>query len=495
MSRETIGQDEWVAQHQARLQARTGLLRLAERIYATLPLRVWLLLILALAAALPFIDSGDQVMQIAGNVLLMTVLALGLNIVAGFAGMLDLGFIAFYGVGAYTYAYLSSNFIGINGVHVSALVTIVIATLLGALVGLLLGSASMRLSGDYLAIVTLGFGLAFVNVMNGLTRVSLPGQADTVNLTGGPNGITGIDDLHILGLTISTRVGYYFILLLAVVIVLWISHNLQKSPVGRAWRSLREDELAASVMGMDVRWLKLQAFAFGAGIAAFAGAIFAARQGSIFPESFDTNLLITLYAIVVLGGLGSLPGVVIGALIMMIVPELLRLPATAGVIFYGMILVLLWTILRPRRLLWGLLLALILFGLVVQVLAGLVTVPGYAETSGLLAWWTVPPDLQGAGAIIDLIRHWLVIPEDFRIIGNYAYVATILLVMALSRVQRGWMRLALLLPTLYLAIMTWELRLSQEPSITRLIFIGLVLVILMIFRPNGILGTRRVEIV
>ena len=495
MARNSIGQDEWVSQHSQRVQPRSGLQRVMNRLNRLLPLRIWLLILLGIAIAVPFVFSSDQAVQIAGNVLLMALLALGLHIVAGYAGLLDLGFVAFYEVGAYTYAYLSSSFVGASGIHFPSLLTILIATLLGALVGLLLGSASLRLSGDYLAIVTLGFGLAFVNVMNGLTRVALPGVEGTVNLTGGPNGITSIDDLSFLGLKFSTRIEYYFVLLVALLIVLRVVYSLHKSPLGRAWRSMREDELAAKSMGMDVRWLKLQAFAFGAAIAAFAGAIFAARQGSVFPEGFDTTLLITIYAIVVLGGLGSLPGVILGALIMMIVPELLRLPATAGLIFYGLTLFTLLTALKPRRLVWAALAALVPFGLLLQILAGLVSAPGYGQSSGLFAWWVIPTDLQSGAWLTDLIRQWLVIPPDFRTAGNFAYIGLIILVLAVAQAHKVWLRFLLLLATLYVLIMAWELRLSQEASITRLIFIGLILILLMIFRPNGLLGTRRVEVV
>ncbi|MEO0595622.1 MAG: branched-chain amino acid ABC transporter permease [Chloroflexota bacterium] len=544
-----IGKDQWVEQYGNRRKRRPGVLGIFDTLIEVLfSQRRWILVVLIVGALVPFLTDNEQVLQIAGDVVIFGLLALGLHIVAGYSGLLDLGFAGFFLVGGYTYAYMSADLRFIEpglSLHLPSIVAIISATVLGALVGLLLGASSLRLSGDYLAIVTLGFGLALVNGLEGLTRVQLPGFEDAVNLTGGPDGIQNLDDLAFFGLEISSKTGYYWVGLIALTICILGVYHMNASPTGRAWRSMREDELATQAMGMDPRGLKLRAFAIGAAIAAFAGALHAARQGSIFPSDGDTPRLIITYATVVLGGLGSLPGVVLGALIMNVVPPALQSPLISAFLFYGTLLILLFTMFRPR---WQGIVSLVGAGILGTILlfgAGLLSPPNYVieqlaeeaedlseETGetvapaepGILSWYAIPEnlDMPSNSVLTNTMRSWLVIPEDVRIkkpwaeaevdcserrppddcwrlrtddFGNAAFVLAIVLVFVLARVDTIGLRIALMIPTIYLMIVAWELRLSVETSVTRKIFIGLLLVLLMIYRPNGLLGTRRVEVV
>jgi ABC-type branched-subunit amino acid transport system permease subunit len=319
--------------------------------------------------------------------------------------------------------------------------------------------------------------------MTSLTRVSLPGRTDTLNLTGGPNGIPNLDPISMLGFTAQSVVDYYYITLILIAVVMLVVYHLYRSRVGRAWSSLREDELAAEVMGMPTSRLKVQAFTAGAAIAGLCGAIFAAWQGSVFPANFSTTLLITVYAIIVLGGLGSIPGVLLGALIIVAVPDVLRNVDLAGKLFYAGTFVILFLALKPR---WQ-----------APALIAAVVVFGYALRGLLLA---ISPEffapLPASGSeFTEAVRNWLIIPANYVHYGNLAFMALIVLVLIVSKVRRPLQRLILLVPTLYLLIFVWETRLSQEPSITRLLFVGLLLIVLMIYRPNGLLGQRRVEVV
>ena len=476
MSQDKIGTDQWVSSYQERVASPKGVTAELERIGRIIPYWGWLALLFAVAALLPLLTSNTFIIRIGANIALMATLGMGLNLVVGYAGLLDLGFVAFYGIGAYAYAYLSSPF---TGLHWDTGATLVVITLVTALFGLLLGLPSLRLVGDYLAIVTLGFGQMFVNFANSLTRVNLPGQEAPVNLTGGPNGIPNLDDLNIFGYKTSTVTDYYYVLLMVLMVIIVFVYHLNRSRLGRAWRALREDELAADVMGMPTRRLKLQAFAIGAGIAGLSGGLFASFQGAVFPANFDIALLTTLYAVIVLGGLGSLPGVLIGAVIMMAIPDILRNAQLAGVLFYVGVFITLYATLKPR---WQILPLLALLGLL-----GVLVTFYISSTVG-----NISPVLAPEGSRVGL---WLPIPADATLPGNLAFFATILLVLLMSRLRRRTWRFIALVPTLYLLAFTWETRLSQEPSVTRLLFVGILLIVLMIYRPNGLLGQKRVEVV
>ena len=292
------------------------------------PHRLWLgtaligLTLLALPFALAY--AGTAWVRIANFAILYILLALGLNIVVGFAGLLDLGYIAFYAVGAYVYALLASPHFDL---HLPFWVILPIGAALAALFGLLLGAPTLKLRGDYLAIVTLGFGEIVRIFLNNLSR--------PVNLTNGPQGVAGIDPFRIdgfdfaqyqtlLGLQFSGPIKYYYLLLAVVIAVIVINLRLQNSRIGRAWEAIREDEIAASAMGINTRNVKLLAFAMGASFGGLAGGMFSAMQAFISPESFVLVESIMVVSMVVLGGMGNIWGVILGALLLSFVPEILR---------------------------------------------------------------------------------------------------------------------------------------------------------------------------
>ena len=292
------------------------------------PLLFWAGVVLVAAAlvALPLVlaMAGTAWVRIANLAILFVFLSLGLNIVVGFAGLLDLGYIAFYAVGAYTWALLASPHFGL---HLPFWAILPIGALLACLAGVVLGAPTLRLRGDYLAIVTLGFGEIVRILMNNLSS--------PFNITNGPKGITLIDPVRIggidfraadtwLGLAFSGPVKYYYLLLLLLVAVIVINLRLQRSRIGRAWVAIREDEVAAKACGINTRNVKLLAFAMGASFGGIAGGMFASIQGFISPESFVLHESIMVLAMVVLGGMGNIWGVIAGAMLLSFVPELLR---------------------------------------------------------------------------------------------------------------------------------------------------------------------------
>jgi len=278
-------------------------------------------------AILPFAlaaQFGTSWVRISNYAILYVLLALGLNIVVGFAGLLDLGYIAFYAVGAYTYALLASPQFGL---HLPFWVILPLGALVAAFFGVLLGAPTLKLRGDYLAIVTLGFGEIVRIFLNNLSR--------PVNITNGPQGIARIDPFRIgelnfssyesfLGLEFSGPIKYYYLLLAVLLGIIVVNLRLQNSRVGRAWEAIREDEVAARAMGIDTRNLKLLAFAMGATFGGVAGGMFSAIQGFISPESFVLVESIMVVSMVVLGGMGNVWGVLLGALLLSFVPEILR---------------------------------------------------------------------------------------------------------------------------------------------------------------------------
>ena len=281
-------------------------------------------------ALLPFAlaQVGTTWVRITNYALLYIMLALGLNIVVGFAGLLDLGYIAFYAVGAYVYALLASPQLG---VHLPFWIILPIGAAVAALFGVLLGTPTLKLRGDYLAIVTLGFGE--------IIRIFLNNLSQPVNITNGPRGITGIDPFRLdgfsfgasqsfLGLDFSGPIKYYFLLLAVALGIIVVNLRLQNSRIGRAWEAIREDEIAARAMGIDTRNLKLLAFAMGASFGGIAGGMFSAIQAFISPESFVLVESIMVVSMVVLGGMGNIWGVILGALLLSFVPEILRWTVT-----------------------------------------------------------------------------------------------------------------------------------------------------------------------
>jgi branched-chain amino acid transport system permease protein len=310
--------------------------------------------------------------------LLYVMLALGLNIVVGYAGLLDLGYVAFYAVGAYMYALLASPHLTENfewiaaalpgGLHTSIWLVIPLGALIAAIFGATLGAPTLKLRGDYLAIVTLGFGEIIRIFMNNLNS--------PLNLTNGPQGITKIDSVSIFGLDLGKKIEmgglvidttqlYYYLFLTLCIISIIVCIRLQDSRLGRAWMAIREDEIAAKAMGINTRNTKLAAFAIGASFGGVSGAMFSAFQGFISPESFVLNESIVIVAMVVLGGMGHIPGVILGAVLLYAIPEVLRFvakpaqellfgteiitPEALRMLFFGlsMVLIMLW---RPAGL-------------------------------------------------------------------------------------------------------------------------------------------------
>ena len=311
--------------------------------------------------AFPFVASqyGNSWVRIMDLALLYIMLALGLNIVVGFAGLLDLGYIAFYALGAYMTGLLASpqfatvleSFvnqypligetlvrifgpeIARDGIHLSVWLIVPLAAGLTAFFGALLGAPTLKLRGDYLAIVTLGFGE--------IIRIFLNNLNAPVNITNGPQGINLIDPIRIFGVSLAGESGsngmvqigtfsmpsvnaYYFLFLALCIATIFISGRLQHSRLGRAWVAIREDEVAAKAMGINTRNMKLLAFAMGASFGGVAGAMFASFQGFVSPESFTLMESIAVLAMVVLGGIGHIPGVVLGGVILAGLPEVLR---------------------------------------------------------------------------------------------------------------------------------------------------------------------------
>ncbi len=331
----------------------------AARVPALKDSRLMQAVFIVLLIAFPFVASqfGNSWVRIVDVALLYIMLALGLNIVVGFAGLLDLGYIAFFAIGAYLSGLLASPqfavvieslqmefpaaaelLLGVlpaevvtQGIHLSVWLIVPLAAIVAAAAGALLGAPTLKLRGDYLAIVTLGFGeiiRIFMNNLNG-----------PVNITNGPQGINLIDPVQlgpvsfagqgggmvsIGGLSMPSVNAYYFLFLLLCVLTVFMSQRLQHSRLGRAWIAIREDEIAAKAMGINVRNVKLLAFAMGASFGGVAGAMFGAFQGFISPESFTLTESIAVLAMVVLGGIGHVPGVVLGAILLAALPEVLR---------------------------------------------------------------------------------------------------------------------------------------------------------------------------
>jgi branched-chain amino acid transport system permease protein len=298
----------------------------------------WLLYlaIAALLAVAPQIMPNIYWLRIYTLTGIYVMLALGLNVVAGFAGLLDMAYVAFFGMGGYIFAFLSSSQFDI---HLPFLMTFPIAAFLTMGVGFALGSTSMRLKGDYLAIVTLAFAQIFKLLLVNLDR--------PINITGGVNGIYNLDPIHLFGFRIISPVGYSYLVWIICILVIVACFRLKKSRYGRGWEAIREDELAAEAMGVNTMWMKLNAFAGGAFIAGATGAVFASFQDSVFPNNFDFPQLVIVYCMVILGGLGNILGVIIGALLLSILPEFLREYGAYRMMSYGLILILLMA-LRPQ---------------------------------------------------------------------------------------------------------------------------------------------------
>jgi len=290
--------------------------------------------LLLLILTMPFMVR-DYFIDVAILVGIYVILALGLNVVVGFTGLLNLGFVAFYAIGAYTYALLNTKF-GIG--FWSALPFSLVIT---SVAGFLLAIPALRLRGDYLAIVTLGFGEIARLILNNWD-----------SMTRGPNGISGIAPPEILSISFGKLSHYYYLVFLFVILTLFITRRVYASRIGRAWVAIREDEIAASAMGINTTLYKLYAFAFGTFWAGLAGALFSGKMQFVSPESFTFMESVLILCMVILGGLGSIPGVIFGAFILVLLPEVLREVQLYRMLSLGVGLVLMM-IFRPQGLLGG----------------------------------------------------------------------------------------------------------------------------------------------
>jgi branched-chain amino acid transport system permease protein len=259
-----------------------------------------------------------------------------LNIVAGFAGLLDLAYVAFFGIGGYIFALLSSAQLNI---HLPFILVLPLSAIITMGIGIVLGSTSMRLKGDYLAIVTLAFAQIF--------KLLLLNLDTPINITGGVNGLFAFDPISLFGLKIISFEAYAYLIWFFAVWVAVGSLRIKNSRFGRGWEAIREDELAAEAMGVNTTWMKLTAFAGGAFIAGATGALFASFQDSVFPNNFDFPQLVIVYCMVILGGLGNITGVILGAIFLSILPEFLREYGAYRMMSYGLILIALMA-LRPQ---------------------------------------------------------------------------------------------------------------------------------------------------
>src|ERR687895_2789218 len=413
-----LGTDEWVAEAETRTEQYHGFTAPARRAWDRVTPGARFALFLAVAAAFPFTTDSTFLQRVGVNVLLFALLALGLNIVVGWAGLLDLGYIAFYGFGAYAYAWVSSSQFDLHWPSWLAILIVVVAS---ALLGLLLGLPSRRLIGDSLAIVTLFFGQIFVELVVNLDRVTLPGSDEPIDITGGPNGIAGVEPITLLGFEFLTPTDYFYLSLGVLVILVGGLYLIDHSRTGRAWRAIREDPLAASLMTMPVKRLKLLAFVCGAAVAGLAGSIFAALQIGVFPRNFETPFLILIYAAVILGGAGSITGMLAGAAVVGISFELLRDPDEASWIFYGGVLLGLVLTVRPWRALGGVLAATVAFGFALRALLDAVW-PAAVEGEPRADW-----------TFSSVIDSWMVLPDEARAAGNWGFVALIGVVPWLSQ--------------------------------------------------------------
>ncbi|HEY1512412.1 MAG TPA: branched-chain amino acid ABC transporter permease [Gaiellaceae bacterium] len=469
-----IGQDEWVARHAA-VRFLPERFAVVEQRLRVVPWWAWLTLFVGVFCLFPIVEPSGYVRQVAFQTVLYMLLALGLNVVVGWGGLLDLGYVAFYGIGAYAYALLDSPH---YGVHLPTLVSVPLIVVIGALAGLVLGLPSWRLTGDYLAIVTLFFLQLFQTV-----------TTNWQNVTGGPFGILNVDPFGLPGgHKLQTEhsgvfaVSYLYVALAFFVVVFVALRLLNNSRTGRAWRSLREDPLAAEAMGMPVNWLKLLAFSCGAAVAALTGSLYAALFGNVFPLNFYFVTLITIYTMVILGGSGNQAGVVLGALIISPLLELLRDADKSRVLFFAALVGGFAVVGRRRPRLAVVGGATLVFGFVLHAIAR-------AIDGG---WVAGQP---GAGGFARFVEHWVIAPEHpARWIAPVAYVGVIAIGL-LCTVLRGILRDIVLVPTIYLGAFVWENVMLSKPEPARYIVLGVILIVLMVLRPNGLLGERRVEIV
>ncbi len=472
-----IGTDEWVAQSSTRIVG--GAIEGWRRRLTTIPIQRRVLGVGLLALVFAVVSPSDYTTRVAFTVALYTLLATGLNVVVGWSGLLDLGYVAFFGFGAYAYALMSSEKFG---AHFPTILSVPLVVIITGTLGYILGLPSRRLSGDYLAIVTLFFGQIFLSIANNGDRLQLnvagtDYPAKPFNLTNGPNGLTGIDPFSLFGKKIETITGYYVVTVIIATIAIGLFYRLRVARSGLALRAMREDALAAEILSVPVRRLRLVAFAIGAAVAGLGGTVFAAVQVAVFGSNFDTQILVLLYAAAILGGLGNLGGGFIGALIVVVVPEMLREPSTGRLLVYGALVIFIALRLRSAPRLGQFVGALAATGAAFRLLFVIGDTTLLPRSSGI------------AGVTGALVPHL----DDSVKFGNTVFLATIVGGLALLTMPSKWRPLAGGVVA-YVSMLAWENRLAEQGSITRQLLIGAVLVAIMASRPQGIFGTKRVEV-
>ena len=286
--------------------------------------RAWVAALGVVLLVYPFVDRNNAHVDFLANAGAFILLALGLNIVVGFAGLLDLGYAACFAIGSYSYAMLASQQFNI---HVPFWVMLFVASAIAAVFGILLGAPTLRLRGDYLAIVTLGFGEIVPQTFLNLS-----------DYTNGPNGISSLDQPSLFGHSfgISSATPYYFVLLALIALAVFVSRNLQDSRLGRTWMAIREDELAARHMGINTTIAKLSAFALGASFSGLAGVAYAAKLSLVSPDQFQFNVSVLVLSMLVLGGMGSITGAIVGSFVLSFINSFLLPQSTTLVHAIGL---------------------------------------------------------------------------------------------------------------------------------------------------------------
>ena len=286
--------------------------------------RAWVAALGVVLLVYPFVDRNNAHVDFLANAGAFILLALGLNIVVGFAGLLDLGYAAFFAIGSYSYAMLASQQFN---THVPFWVMLFVASAIAAVFGILLGAPTLRLRGDYLAIVTLGFGEIVPQTFLNLS-----------DYTNGPNGISSLDQPSLFGHSfgISSATPYYFVLLALIAFAVFVSRNLQDSRLGRTWMAIREDELAARHMGINTTIAKLSAFALGASFSGLAGVAYAAKLSLVSPDQFQFNVSVLVLSMLVLGGMGSITGAIVGSFVLSFINSFLLPQSTTLVHAIGL---------------------------------------------------------------------------------------------------------------------------------------------------------------
>jgi len=474
-----IGVDEWVARSGDRRERHGGWRGIVEA--ADQRLGWWSRLLMVGIAAFIYgqfiVGSNVNYAQVGFNVVLYATLALGLNIVVGWAGLLDLGYIAFFGAGAYGYALFSSNAFGnlaasTGGIELPAVASIPIAVAAVGILGVLVGLVALRLSGDYFAIVTLFVGQAFAEVVLNVAPGTL----------GGANGLFDLEGFHVGSATIGSTLGYYWFGVIVLIVLMGLLHLLDTSRTGRAWRAVRDDQLAASAMSIPVNTVKVMAVAFGAIVAGLAGTMFAAEQSGVYSTDFPAQVLILIYACLVLGGAGGIAGAVLGGVVVTVAQQLLTSPIDSAYLFYGFLVVILITRVRPWPRLVAVVAGIVGFGFAARAIVGAISHTAVAGKAGSAGWFA------------HALGHYVIVPASSSLTyGNILYVASIGMLIVVVQLK-GIRRLIAVVPTVYVGICCWEARLTLDPGITQIIMVGAILIVMMAARPEGLLGTRRVEI-